>query len=232
MHVGAARVEQARATMLELFPEGFEEVDQSGGVELAAYTDAAGEERLWHFFGSARGDDVEAGWEDRWRIFHQPARVGRLWIGPPWEDAAGRCACRRRRPRARVRDRLASDDPAVPAVPAGARAELTARRRLRLWRALDRRRAARVRPRDRHRHRRALDRGDARERARERRHGRRPTDGPTIRCRAHRPRSRTSRSRRSRQSGAASTPTCSSPPATSSPSSRCSPGTAMPRVAP
>jgi len=75
--------------MLELFPEGFEEVDRSGGVELAAYTDAAGEERLWHFFGSARGDDVEAGWEDRWRIFHQPARIGRLWIGPPWEDPPG-----------------------------------------------------------------------------------------------------------------------------------------------
>lgn len=73
--------------MLELFPEGFEEVDETGGVELAAYTDAAGEERLWHFFGSARGDDVEAGWEDRWRIFHRPVRVGRLWIGPPWEQS-------------------------------------------------------------------------------------------------------------------------------------------------
>jgi ribosomal protein L11 methyltransferase len=87
VNVGLARAEEARATMLELFPEGFEEVDETGGIELAAYTDAAGEERLWHFFGSARGDDVEAGWEDRWRIFHQPVRVGRLWIGPPWEQA-------------------------------------------------------------------------------------------------------------------------------------------------
>ena len=34
--------------MLELFPEGFEEVDRPQGVELAAYTDAGGEERLWH----------------------------------------------------------------------------------------------------------------------------------------------------------------------------------------
>ena len=33
--------------MLELFPQGFEEVDRDGGVELAAYTDAGGEERLW-----------------------------------------------------------------------------------------------------------------------------------------------------------------------------------------
>ncbi len=71
--------------MLELFPEGFEEVDRPQGVELAAYTDAGGEERLWHFFGGARSADVEAGWEDRWRAFHQPVRVGALWIGPPWE---------------------------------------------------------------------------------------------------------------------------------------------------
>ncbi len=24
------------------------------------------------------------GWEDAWRAFHRPVRVGRLWIGPPW----------------------------------------------------------------------------------------------------------------------------------------------------
>jgi ribosomal protein L11 methyltransferase len=86
VQVGLARAEEARATMIELFPAGFEEVDRKRGIELVAYTDAAGEERLWHFFGSARGDDVEAGWEDRWRVFHRPIRVGRLWIGPPWED--------------------------------------------------------------------------------------------------------------------------------------------------
>ncbi len=71
--------------MLELFPEGFEEVDRPQGVELAAYTDAGGEERLWHFFGGARTQDVEVGWEDRWRAFHRPVRIGSLWIGPPWE---------------------------------------------------------------------------------------------------------------------------------------------------
>jgi ribosomal protein L11 methyltransferase len=70
--------------MIELFPEGFEEVDRASGVELVAYTDAAGEERLWHFFGNGEGADVQAGWEDRWRSFHRPVRIGRLWVGPPW----------------------------------------------------------------------------------------------------------------------------------------------------
>jgi ribosomal protein L11 methyltransferase len=74
--------------MLEIFPEGFEEVDRQGGIELAAYTDAAGEERMWAFFGGGRAADVEAGWEDRWRAFHRPVRVGRLWVGPPWETPA------------------------------------------------------------------------------------------------------------------------------------------------
>jgi ribosomal protein L11 methyltransferase len=80
------RVEEARATMIELFPQGFEEVEHTGGVELVAYTDAAGEEKIWHFFGAAESADVESGWEERWRMFHQPVRVGRLWIGPPWEQ--------------------------------------------------------------------------------------------------------------------------------------------------
>jgi ribosomal protein L11 methyltransferase len=71
--------------MLELFPSGFEEIDGAGGVELVAYTDAAGEELLWKMFGGARGDDVAEDWEDRWKAFHRPVRVGKLWVGPPWE---------------------------------------------------------------------------------------------------------------------------------------------------
>jgi ribosomal protein L11 methyltransferase len=86
IEVAAARAEEARATMVELFPEGFEEIDRAqGGVELAAYTDAAGEERMWAFFGNGRAADVESGWEDRWRAFHRPIRIGRMWVGPPWE---------------------------------------------------------------------------------------------------------------------------------------------------
>ena len=73
--------------MIELFPEGFEESDDDGGVELAAYTDAGGEERLRHVFEGARTAAVPEDWEERWRQFHHPVRIGRLWIGPPWETA-------------------------------------------------------------------------------------------------------------------------------------------------
>ncbi len=75
--------------MLELFPEGFEERDLSDGVELVAYTDAGGEERLWAAFGTVTADNVAAGWEQRWRDFHRPVRIGRVWIGPPWEETPG-----------------------------------------------------------------------------------------------------------------------------------------------
>jgi ribosomal protein L11 methyltransferase len=73
--------------MLELFPEGFEEVDGADGIELIAYTDSGGEERLWHSFGGVRGEDVAADWRDRWKSFHHPVRLGPLWVGPPWHDA-------------------------------------------------------------------------------------------------------------------------------------------------
>jgi ribosomal protein L11 methyltransferase len=71
--------------MLELFPEGFEERDADDGVELAAYTDAGGEERLWAAFGTVASEAFPQDWENRWRAFHRPVRVGPLWIGPPWE---------------------------------------------------------------------------------------------------------------------------------------------------
>jgi ribosomal protein L11 methyltransferase len=71
--------------MLELFPEGFEERDGRDGLELAAYTDAGGEERVWQAFGAGSSEEIEDDWADRWRRFHRPIRVGKIWVGPPWE---------------------------------------------------------------------------------------------------------------------------------------------------
>jgi ribosomal protein L11 methyltransferase len=73
--------------MLELFPAGFEESVGGESIELTAYTDGAGEEMLYALFGAARAEDVPDDWPDRWRDFHRPARIGPLWVGPPWEPA-------------------------------------------------------------------------------------------------------------------------------------------------
>jgi ribosomal protein L11 methyltransferase len=31
-------------------------------------------------------EDVAEGWQDAWRTFHHGVRVGRCWVGPPWEE--------------------------------------------------------------------------------------------------------------------------------------------------
>ena len=56
-------------------------------MELAAYGDAAA--RVLAAFPGATSAEVESGWEDRWREFHRPVRIGPLWVGPPWEPPPG-----------------------------------------------------------------------------------------------------------------------------------------------
>jgi ribosomal protein L11 methyltransferase len=79
--VPAGSFEEARARLLELHPEGFEET----GAALVAYTDSAGEERIRAVFSDVSAELVEPGWEERWREFHRPVWIGPLWVGPPWE---------------------------------------------------------------------------------------------------------------------------------------------------
>ena len=88
MRVAGERAEEARALLIELFPEGFEEVEVDGGIEFAAYTKAGGEERLWQVFGPGAATDVDSGWREAWKRFHRPVVIGRLWVGPPWERPA------------------------------------------------------------------------------------------------------------------------------------------------
>jgi ribosomal protein L11 methyltransferase len=75
--------EELRAQFVELAPDGFEESQTNDLVELAAYGEAA--HRVVAAFPDARIEDVEPGWEDRWRAFHRPVQIGHLWVGPPWE---------------------------------------------------------------------------------------------------------------------------------------------------
>jgi ribosomal protein L11 methyltransferase len=86
--VPADVAEEARARMLDLSPEGFEERDLAdGGVELAAYVDEAGAARIGAAFRSAAATPIAADWQTRWRRFHRPVRIGPLWVGPPWATA-------------------------------------------------------------------------------------------------------------------------------------------------
>jgi ribosomal protein L11 methyltransferase len=79
--------------MLDLFPEGFEEREGQGWLELAAYTNAGGEERLRLAFGTAAAEEVAPDWQEGWRRFHRPVRVGALWVGPPWLDRPDDALC-------------------------------------------------------------------------------------------------------------------------------------------
>ena len=79
-------MEEARAVLVEVFPEGFEEKGAGDTVELAAYCDdEARIHRLREAFGAVESSAVPEGWTERWREFHRPVRVGPLWVGPPWE---------------------------------------------------------------------------------------------------------------------------------------------------
>ena len=72
---------------MELAPEGFEEAETAGRVELAAYGEAA--ERVRAAFPDAQLSEVADDWADRWREFHHAVTIGPLWVGPPWEAAPG-----------------------------------------------------------------------------------------------------------------------------------------------
>ena len=79
--------EHAIAALLELAPQGFDEIEREDGIEFGVYTDADGEARLRAVFDDVESAPVEPGWEDAWRAFHLPVEVGGLWIGPSWESA-------------------------------------------------------------------------------------------------------------------------------------------------
>jgi ribosomal protein L11 methyltransferase len=76
--------EQAIAALLELAPDGFDEIQSRSEIEFGVYTDVAGEARLRAAFGTVGSTPVAPGWEDGWRAFHRPVRAGGIWIGPPW----------------------------------------------------------------------------------------------------------------------------------------------------
>jgi ribosomal protein L11 methyltransferase len=90
VRVPLARAEEARAELLEFAAHGFEEQDLPGELELAVYGGPEVEDELRAHFGEVSAEAVEPGWEERWKSFHQPVTIGKLWVGPPWtEPGAG-----------------------------------------------------------------------------------------------------------------------------------------------
>src|SRR5262249_45355157 len=106
----AALLEELRARFVELAPEGFEEAERGGEVELAADGDAAGARGL-----SRRTRERGGGGLGGPLARVPPARPCRAALGrPALGGAAGRRAGRRRRPGTRLWHRRARDDTPLP----------------------------------------------------------------------------------------------------------------------
>jgi ribosomal protein L11 methyltransferase len=54
-------------------------------LELVAYTGRVDATLRLAALGPVSALEVVVGWEDEWRRFHRPVRIGPLWIGPSWE---------------------------------------------------------------------------------------------------------------------------------------------------
>ena len=137
LRVPAADAELAMLRMLEWFPGGIEEQRDGDQVELSGFAEQAPDPSLSE-------SPVVDGWADAWRDFHRPVREGRLWVGPPWS---------RPEPIAVVIDPGRAFGTGAHGSTRAALALLQeleprsgTRPRLRLRRALDRGREARVRP--------------------------------------------------------------------------------------
>ncbi|HEX6583445.1 MAG TPA: 50S ribosomal protein L11 methyltransferase [Thermoleophilaceae bacterium] len=81
------------AELLELAPAGFEQVDGDGFVEFALYgapgelpTLPTGPADIAGVRVEVSGSEVGDDWADRWREFHRPVAVGRLYVRPPWSE--------------------------------------------------------------------------------------------------------------------------------------------------
>jgi ribosomal protein L11 methyltransferase len=83
--VAAARAEEARAAVIALASNGFEEREDADGLELSVYAAPDEAVELLASLEGAVAEPVAAGWEDAWRAFHRPVVAGGVWIGPPWE---------------------------------------------------------------------------------------------------------------------------------------------------
>jgi ribosomal protein L11 methyltransferase len=79
------------AELIELAPEGFEQVDGHAFVEFALYGVPGelpelprGRAHVGGIAVDVSGTEVGDDWADRWREFHRPVRVGEIHLRAPW----------------------------------------------------------------------------------------------------------------------------------------------------
>jgi ribosomal protein L11 methyltransferase len=86
------------AALLDLTPEGVEQVDGDDWVEYALYGTPGelpslpeGAADVGGVRVEVRGEEVPEDWAERWKRFHVPVLIGgRLYVRPPWEQPAVR----------------------------------------------------------------------------------------------------------------------------------------------
>ncbi len=94
----ADQAEIVLAALIELAPSGVEQVDGDGVTEFAVYGAPGelpafpeGEAEVGGVTVQVSGREVPDDWAERWKRFHRPVLIGgRLYVRPPWEEAAVR----------------------------------------------------------------------------------------------------------------------------------------------
>jgi ribosomal protein L11 methyltransferase len=95
VRASAEDAEAVLAELVELAPQGFEQVDGDEYVEFALYG-APGElpelpegpARIGAVEVQVSSTEVGDDWADRWREFHRPAQIGRIHVRAPWHKQA------------------------------------------------------------------------------------------------------------------------------------------------
>src|SRR3954447_17990687 len=86
------------AALIELAPSGVEQVDGDGVTEFALYgapgelpSFPEGSAEVGGVIVQVSGREVPDDWAERWKRFHRPVLIGgRIYVRPPWEEAAVR----------------------------------------------------------------------------------------------------------------------------------------------
>lgn len=86
------------AALIDIAPSGVEQVDGDGVTEFALYGAPGelpsfpdGEADVGGVVVQVSGREVPDDWAERWKRFHRPVLIaGRIYVRPPWEEAAMR----------------------------------------------------------------------------------------------------------------------------------------------